>query len=251
MANQSSINEITGTIGELTYYKGKTGYKVKKKSSLTKAKIMTDPRMEGVRKNMSEFGNAGKAAKMLRQAVRPLLILASDTFSYARLVKVMKAIANTDTINDKGQRQATFGQLQLLKGFNFNDDAKLGSIFYAPYTSAINRVTGELTITIAPFVANTMLPPPQGATHFRIISSGCEVDFIKQEFTADNQSTAYQACDNALTVPLSITHNVTPNSALPLFQLMGVQFFEFVNNKYYPIKSRAHNCLGIIGVDQP
>ena len=38
MALQLSINEMKGTIGNLTYYKSKDGFRVRRKTSLNKSK---------------------------------------------------------------------------------------------------------------------------------------------------------------------------------------------------------------------
>ncbi|GAC1381318.1 MAG: hypothetical protein NVSMB45_05950 [Ginsengibacter sp.] len=250
MANQSSINEIQGTIGNLTYYKHKRGYKVRRKTSLSRHKIMNDPRMSVVRDNMLEFAHSAKAGALLRHAVKEHLVLAKDSFLIPRLLKALRLIVNTDPIHDRGKRRVNFGDLSLLKGFDFNIEARFESIFQAPFISSIDRATGVMQIDIAPFVSSLMLRHPLEVTHFRLISSGCEVDFKNEFYKADNQTSGYYAMDNSLTPAISLTHNVRPDSSLPLFHMLGVHYFELVNGKYYPIESKTFNAFGVIGVNK-
>ena len=59
MAKQNGINPIIGTIDQFTYYRtAESGMLVRKKSSLDKNRVMTDPAFEPTRKESSEFGKA-------------------------------------------------------------------------------------------------------------------------------------------------------------------------------------------------
>lgn len=249
MAKQESINEMKGTIGNLTFYKTKNGYKVRRKSSISKQTIMTSPRFLATRQNMAEFGNAGKAGKAFRNSIRPLLNSAKDSFMISRFLKVMRQIIATDTVNTRGNRIVAKGAITLLKGFNFNIESPLESNFTAPYVASINRGTGILKVDIPSFLPNTYLNAPAGATHFKIVTSSCEMDFQNQNGVTDNLETAPLACDNNLTAAISHVHNATAGSTLPLFLLMGIHFYQKVNGIYYPLKSQASNSLGVIEVD--
>ena len=65
---------------------------------------------------------------------------------------------------------------ELFAGFEFNIRGKLGTSLYAPFVGAIDRVTGEISVTLAPFVPANMIAAPSGTTHFKVISAGAEVD---------------------------------------------------------------------------
>ena len=211
---------------------------------------MTDPRMDAQRKRMEEFGRAGKAVKLFRHAIRTLITQARDTYTSGRLLKAMLEVIHTDSVSDKGKRKVSMGNVLLLKGFDFNIDSRFESLFQAPFTSSIDRTTGIMQIDIAPFDSMDMMQHPFGATHFKFISSGCEIDFKNEITKEDNQTSGYYAIDHVLTPAVSLTHNVTPDSSLPLFHLLGVQYFELVNGKYEVIKAKAFNPPAIIGVDK-
>jgi hypothetical protein len=86
------------------------------------------------------------------------------------------------------------GEAELLEGFEFNSNGKLGTTIYAPFTTIIDRVAGKLTVNIPVFVPIIMVAAPGGSTHFKIVSTGAEIDahemntrcpykgFLKYEF---------------------------------------------------------------------
>lgn len=61
MAKQKGAHRLTGTIGELTYYKSKNGYIVRETSPLSAQRLATDPAFARTRENNAEFGRAGKS----------------------------------------------------------------------------------------------------------------------------------------------------------------------------------------------
>jgi len=87
MARQKSIIKLDGTIGGITFYKSKDGYLAREKGGVSADRIKNDPTFQRTRENGSEFGRAGNSGKVLRNAVRPLLLRASDSRMVSRLPK--------------------------------------------------------------------------------------------------------------------------------------------------------------------
>ena len=252
MASQESINEIKGSIGKLTYYKERTiGFLLKRKSEVTAQRMKTDPVFQRTRENGTEFGLAGTAGKTLRKSIHTLLLHVRDMKRVARLVKLIMHIAlTTDTTSVRGQRQLANGDSTLLNGFNFNSLALLEEVFYAPFSVIIDRVAGTITTNIASFVPIDKLLAPLGATHFKVLMSGSEIDFAGHTFNTDNQETAILPWDGTATALINSVATVTAGTTLPLFAYLGVQFYEMVNGNYYPLSSGKYNALGIVKVDQ-
>ena len=73
MAKQRGIIKLEGTIGDITFQKTQDGYLAKEKSSIPASRIATDPAFQRTRENNAEFGRAGKAGKVLRNALRGAL----------------------------------------------------------------------------------------------------------------------------------------------------------------------------------
>lgn len=248
MARQKGIIKLQGTLDDISFYKSGDGYLVRQKSHLDGKRIATDPAFQRTRENGAEFARAGKAVRVLRTSVRPMLINVKDRLMTSRLTRVMMKVLQADVVNPRGLRNVIDGEAELLTGFEFNQNGTLGTTLYAPYTTEIDRQAGVLTLSLDPYVASQMIVAPSGSTHFKIVSAGVEIDFEGEAFTTDRKETPFLPWDTNVTPALIHVHNVTAGSTHPLFLLMGIVFFQEVNGAYYPLKNGAHNPLRIVAV---
>ena len=122
MAKQKGILPVKGTIGNLTFYKSQDGYLIREKGGIDAERIASDPAFQRTRENGAEFGRAGKAGKLLRNAVRTLSQNASDSKMISRLVREMTKVVKTDKVNPRGLRDVIDGEAELLEGFEFNSN---------------------------------------------------------------------------------------------------------------------------------
>ena len=166
MAQQKGIIPLSGTIGNITFYKSGDGYLAREKGGIDANRIANDPAFQRTRENGAEFGRAGAAGKVLRTSLRSLLQNTADSRMVGRLTREMMKVIQADAVNERGLRNVIDGEAELLEGFDFNVNGKLGTTLYAPFTGAINRVTGELVVTIPAFVPANMVAAPGGSTHF-------------------------------------------------------------------------------------
>ena len=249
MAHQKGIIKLKGTIGGITFYKTSLdGHLAREKGGIEASRIANDPAFQRTRENGAEFGNAGKAGKMLRTAIRPLLLNSADSRMASRLTQQMVRVIQADVTNDRGLRNVLDGETELLTGFEFNIRGKLGTSLFAPFTTNIDRVAGELTVDLAPFIPVNMLAAPSGTTHFKIISAGAEVDFENETYVTTNSETAILPWDSTPTVAIAHVNAVTADSTKPLFLVLGVEFYQSVNGTMYPLKNGAFNPLSIAKV---
>ena len=249
MAKQKGIIKLDGTIGGITFYKSQDGYLAREKGGVSAEKIANDPNFQRTRENGEEFGRAGKAGKLLRNSIRALLQNASDSRMVSRLTAEMVKVIQEDVTNNRGLRNVIDGEAELLEGFEFNRNGKLGTTLYAPYTGTIDRVAGTLTATIPSFVPINMIAAPGGTTHFKIVSAGTEIDFENETFVVDSQASAILPWDATATTALNLANAVTANSTHPLFLSVGVEFYQEVNGQMYSLKNGAYNPLALIKVD--
>lgn len=249
MAKQKGILKLEGTIGNITFYKSQDGYLAREKGGVDANRIATDPNFQRTRENGNEFGSAGKAGKILRDSLRVLLQNASDNRMVSRLTKKMVEVIQADATSVRGQRNVIDGEAELLEGFEFNIDAKLSNTLYAPYVPTIDRVAGTLKVAIASFIPANMVSAPGGTTHFKIVSSGVEIDFENETFVMDSKASAVTAWDGAATAVINLNNAVTANSTHPLFLVLGIEFYQDVNGVKYPLKNGAFNALSIVKVD--
>jgi hypothetical protein len=248
MARQKGIIKLKGTIGDITFYKTQDGHLAREKGGIDASRIASDPAFQRTRENGSEFGRAGKAGKILRTALRALLLNSADGRMVSRLTQAMVKVIQADVTSVRGLRNVIDGEAELLAGFEFNIRGKLGTSLFAPFVGAIDRVTGEITIDLVPFIPSNMIAAASGTTHFKIISAGAEIDFEAETFVATNSETAILPWDAVPTVAISHTNMVTPNSAKPLFLALGVEFYQQVNGTMYPLKNGSYNPLALVQV---
>jgi hypothetical protein len=134
MARQKGIIKLKGKIGDISFYKTQDGHLAREKGGVDASRIANDPAFVRTRENGAEFGSSASSGKVLRDALRTMLMTASDNRVTSRLTKLMTDIKNLDAISVRGLR--TVGTAialptakALLKGFNFNSKAILGGSF--------------------------------------------------------------------------------------------------------------------------
>lgn len=137
MAKQKGIIKLEGTIGGVTFYKSKDGYLAKEKSGVPADRIANDPAFQRTRENGAEFGRAGKAGKILRNALRALLQNTADSRMVSRLTTEFIKVIREDATNPRGERNVIDGESELLEGFDFNVNGKLGTTLYAPFIYSV------------------------------------------------------------------------------------------------------------------
>ena len=249
MARQKGIIKLKGTIGDITFYKTQDGHLAREKGGIDANRIKNDPAFQRTRENGSEFGRAGKAGKILRTALRPLLINSADSRMVSRLTQRMVKVIQADLVSERGLRNVIDGEAELLLGFEFNIRGKLGTSLFAPYEGSIDRVTGEIKTEILPFIPSNMIAAPSGTSHFKIISGGAEIDFEEETFVVNTSETAILPWDATITAPISQINAVTAASSKPLFLALGIEFFQQINGTMYPLKNGSFNPLSVVKVD--
>lgn len=247
MAKQRGFLKLEGTLGDVTFVKTQDGYLVKEKTDIG-SRIASDKAFQRTRENNAEFGRAGKAVKLLRTAIKTLLLNAKDSRLTSRLTREMMKVVKADTTSDRGLRNVVDGEVELLQGFDFNINAPISTILSLDSTASINRVTGLLDVAVPAFVPANQVMAPEGATHYKLVSGGAEIDFGNGTFIQDSSETAILPWNNDPAVAVTLSNTITANSTLPLFLLFGIQFYEAVNGKYYPLKNGAFNALSLVQV---
>lgn len=248
MAKSSGIIKIEGTIEDLTFYKKDGKNFVRKKASISKERIANDPNFVRTRENNSEFSHSGSSGKFLKLAVGSMVFKAKDSKLSSRSLQLMSRIKNLDVVSARGNRQVAIGLAtaegkQLMKGFDFNANAALKSVFFAPFD--LDVATGIVTIT--DFIPLEQLQFPQGATHVSLQSAVVHLDFATKESEV--------AVSPIVSLPLNLTLSttvLTPSSVptgtgVQLFLLM-VSFYQEVNGVQYSLKNEEYNVLNIVEV---
>lgn len=248
MAKLGGILKIEGTLDNMTFYKSKDGHIVRTKGGVSKDRIQSDPAFARTRENGSEFGASASAGKLLRTSVRSLLMKAKDGRVASRLTQAMTKVKNFDTTSARGERNVFSGlQTQegkeILKGFNFNNQAVMSTVLSTPYT--VDVINGEITLT--DFNPINDLVFPSGATHVSLTSAFAKVDFETGENSIE--------ISPALNLPIENSTNTEPllPPAAPSgtgndFILLLIEFFQEVNGVQYILNNGSYNALSIVDI---
>ena len=137
-----------------------------------------------------------------------------------------------------------------LYGFEFNQNGKLGSTLFTPFTNSLDRSTGEMSLNLSAYQANIRIVAPGGTTHYRIHYGGAELDFVEKVFTFGMDQGAILPYDSASQAAQTLSVALTADSILPVIGVLGVEFFQEVNGEMYPLKNGTYNALAVTLVDQ-
>lgn len=246
MARQKGVFKVKGTMDDFSFYQSQDGYLVRMKGGVDAKRIKTDPAFARTRENGSEFGRAANRAKLLRTALRSLINKAKDGRVSSRLQQSMMKVLQSDTVQNRGARDFADGDIGLLKGFDFNINAKLGSTLFFPYSVAVDRVAGEAKIIVPDFVATVDVLIPGGSTHLKLIAGTSEVNPSTLEYISQVTETAWIAVDATTTPAADLVMPLTANTTDHVYVVLGVEFGQEVNGTTYVLKNGAFNALGIV-----
>ena len=184
---------------------------------------------------------------MLRDSLRVAIASASDSWVASRLTATMRAIVGLDDTNDRGQRVFDSSNSAPLLGFNFNARAGIGQTMYFP-----DEVTGagaEVTMTIPALNPASDIAAPQGTTHFEVVFAASSLDMETLSYT-----------NGVVAAPLGIllvngaplmnqmmvaSFAVAPPAANLVVGVVGINFYQQVNGKFYTLNNNSTNPLAI------
>lgn len=247
MARQKSFLKFEGVIGDITFYKMLEEYYARTRTGVSGERVKTDPQFERTRENGREFGRATKAARVLRTAIRPLIIRNADHLMTGRLNKEMVKVLQSDPVCGRGERTVTNGDLGMLSGFEFNDSGHFKKVFQGGYTTMLDRGTGELGVRIPSFVPDIMVTPPSGATHFQFRCAGVDIDFETEKYAVQFVATEEISLGFYEYPEISLLMRSTHESTRSLFVVLGITFMMSDGGKFYPLNNGLHNALVIAG----
>lgn len=248
MAKTNGIVKIEGTIEDLTFYKKDGKNFVRRKGGVSKERIENEPNFVRTRENNAEFGQSAGSGKVLRLAVGSLVFKAKDSTLSSRLMQVMSRIKNFDVTSSRGQRNvnkgiaSVDGKLQL-KGFNFNSNAPLQNVLFAPFN--LDIATGKISIT--DLIPAEQMQFPQGATHFSLQCAVLKIDF-ETTLSEINYSNIENLPINLTPTSLTLTPGGIPAGGGVVLFLLTISFYQEVNGVQYSLKNEEYNVLTILDV---
>ncbi|OQP48055.1 hypothetical protein A4H97_29930 [Niastella yeongjuensis] len=203
------------------------------------------------RENNAEFKTASKAATLLRTIFKEVTSIAKDRITYARLLEVILTIVKTDPINERGERTVNAGDFKELKDFQFNERAGITSSLFVRCPMSFNRVSGEVVVNIPVFVPRNMVERARGMTHYRIVAAAAAVNFDTEAYDYAMQGTNELPYNSDPTQAATLTMALPAASTNIVIAMLGIEYYQQVNARSYPLKSGLRNAATILLVDKP
>lgn len=248
MARQKGILKIDGMIEDFSFYHTKRGSFVRRKGGVSAERIASDPAFIRTRENGREFASTASAGKTLRNALRPMLLNATDDQTVSRLAKVMSEIKKLDGTSVRGERNVGLGIADpkarlLLKGFNFNENALLSVILKKKYN--VLAANGEISISDLKPIDDLIFPV--GATHVSFKGGWARIDFTSGEAELFESNVVSLKLDNTVGI-VKLTPSAQPTGSGTDLFLLRLEFYQEMNGVQYSLKDSSSNALGIVEV---
>ncbi len=243
MAKQSGLIKIKGTLDDVTFYKRQNSFLARMKGGIDGKRIKSDPRFQRTRENMAEFQEAASMAKLFRQAFQISSKNTRDGNTQNRLFSYMSGILKTDPASNRGQRKVSLGDIDLLKGFEFNSQAKLEATLQAQPEITLDGA--ELVLSYLNLNPSAQISSPPNTTHFRLLAAVGAVDFENKDSKEILSSTENLLLEE-IQENLNLTLNIEGLESYHKYLAVGIEFLDEINGKFYALQNRTHNGLSII-----
>jgi hypothetical protein len=251
MARQIGTGKIQGTLGDITFYKSRDGLMAKLKSAVSADRIATDPAYARTRENGLEFGRAAKAGKVIRSAFSSVLSQIADSRVTSRLQQAVKFAQNEDTVSERGKRNIITGNASLLEHFEFNDKSPFSATFVAQFLADVDRATGIVTVDTEAFIPARSINAPDGATHFKLFSAAAEINFESGSVLKTSITSPEIELGLELQPAINLVQQLSLNSMDHIIIVLGIEFYQQFNGRFYPLNNGSANAVTIARVDMP
>ena len=251
MPKQIGTGKIMGTIGDITFYKSRDGLMVKQKSEVSAKRIATDPAYARTRENNKEFGRACKTGKVIRTAFNSIIAQTADSRMVSRLVQAVMTAQRADSVSDRGERNIITGDASLLERFDFNEGSPFSAVFKPPFLADFDRATGEATVNVESFIPAKEINSPDGATHLKLFSATAAINFEYDTFLKANATTEEIALGLEVVPAINLVQQLLPNAEDYLIIVLGVEFYQKFNGRFYPMNNGSSNAITVARVDMP
>ena len=248
MAKVVSLFKISGTIGDMTFRETASGTVAQKKPGPTRERVLTDPNYDCTRRNAGEFKRAIKDSTQLRHALGSAI----DGVRHSALNGMMNALLHNVNMQDKcskwGYRHAGAGDVSLLTGFDFNPDLLLDQVLHVRFEHNLDVATGILHLKLPAVLLRHKKVLPKKATHFRIVSGGAAVDFVKGYYRRDVKVSELLPLDKCTPGAICLEHQLNATPGEVLVQVMGIEFYEVANGMEKLLKFGAMRILEAVRI---
>jgi hypothetical protein len=236
MAKNEGLFKLRGLLDDTVFRITEDGNIASRKTGPSSEKVLTHENFDRTRRNAAEFKMAVQDGAELRYALGRALNGKVGSSLNGRMNGLMHLIAQQDPMNDFGNRRACYGDVSLLNGFDFNKQLPMAKAWKLRFTHSLDAVNGILKLELNPFVAHKKKKFPEEATHFRIISGGSAVDFLRSRYERDIQVSELLPLSKKTPGVICFAHQVKVKPGDVLVQVLGIEFYKLVRGNEVLVK---------------
>ncbi|RPD38574.1 hypothetical protein [Chitinophaga barathri] len=252
MKKKDTLLQMVGETQNMSIYRKKNGqYGFRRKTGVDAERLAKDPNFIAIRQNAKDFGKAGKAGLLIKQAFQPMISKYANSDIFTRLTTLCKEVIKSDATHERGFRNLLDGDTNLFTGFEFNPAGMFRTTFIVPITHTIDRVAGTASIVLPPFVPVEMIVPPEKASHYKLKVGCATLNFDANAFEFSQTASEDMPLDDILTAPLTLNFQLPQNTADPVFLAISIEYQEEEGDFVYPILNSKYNVMKLLAVDVP
>ena len=219
------LNIQRGKIGNMSFYKDRHGRTHIREIQERKKIQMSDyEETPWVRNNM-EFRDITRASRLIRQGLCYDLDYMRDSEHHNRLTGLLKHVANTDFDAVYGFRDSFRGNLNLLIGYEFNENNRLRNAFKGNFETSIDPETGKMVVELDAFIPAVDIAAPKGATQCQLIIQGTTVSRSNQ-LKAQQYTDCFNLNSTEARAPQRLELELKPQPGQVMVLAVGVLYYE-------------------------
>jgi hypothetical protein len=243
MAKVISFIKFSGTIDDITFRQTEEGNIAGKKTGPSRERVLYDKDFDQTRRNAGEFKLAVKDAKLLRHALDYTLDGVKRTTLNSHVTSLLYRAAMQDPVHELGCRYGAAGDIGPFEGFEFGHQLRLDGALPVKFVHHLNAAAGSMKVEVPSFIARKRKGFPATATHFRIVSAGAAINFAKGRYANDIKKSALLPLRKQTPETICLDHSLTTGPGDVVVQVLGIQFYTFVNGEEVLVKGGAVRIL--------
>lgn len=243
MAKQIGTIKLKGKIGGISFYMLNGEPVARQAGGFTREAIKNSPRMDRIRDNNTEFGDASSVKKIFKDSLRPFFGSQRDRMLQSRMQSLFMQLKDCDLISERGSRRVGIG-LQTQEGKQL-----MTQFDFTPHSLRLRKSTYDastLTYTVDGFDSGE-LNYRNGATHLELFYAVVVIDFGAKKaklFAADTVVITKASLMNGFT----LSPAVQPEGNGTYITVLLHRYLQEVNGTLYPLKDKAVYGMRVLGV---
>jgi len=248
MKYQVNAQMLNALFTDLTFYTRNGKNLVKRKSRVSPDRLKFSPEYAALRHHQQYLKLAASGGKLLRTAFAPLLKGVTDANCVGRLTGHLVKVIKSDTINIPEQKRIDLGNLDLMRGFEFNANCPLSQVLKAPFQVSMGAAKSQLNLELPALVTIKQMRAPRGSSHFSFVMGIAAIDFTSGTYQTNFAKTGPIPMVSNFSRTINLSCELDEPAHHLMFVVLGIQFSQQVRKDYKVIHEPEFDALRLVAV---